>query len=584
MSKNLTPDLDHFEEEDDTPFFMGSGDCGCALSESENDCISRKLKTLIAEGKSKDQALAIAISMCKGESAQAYETAKEKQRSKFINPDGTFKKGFDGCVEYQMKTQGLDRESAEKLCAYIGRKAGKIKKQAQANFADKPALPGGDYEAVQNPDGSWNINDVPIFAEHTVRMGDGKNIEIGKKWMEEALVVARSREAEDRYLPPLHIHHHGTGRDTKLAGFFRLKDVRETSYQGKPIWAMFADLVAVPAEIYDEIKKGRLPYRSVEIHRVTSPSIDSCAIMPDTVPFFRLPMLTVGDEKPVGLAQKFENVAAPALAYRAQGNGYSLLSQIGGSDMASEKSRAEVVLAAWEDDKEESKEEGKIEINVEENEEISESLRSRISKSLRELLSLMEEEIVEDEEEEEEVKEEAPAPVDMALEEEEKEEEEEEEKVEMSAGAADVQLMARLDSAERDLRQIQGERKIESEVAATFADLEKRGLADDPILERLTSIAEKDGLVAMRAYADALREFPVDPPSRWTGDFGQMSNDVDVAQFDQHGPEASEKAAQYAKEFDALKERGLDMSFTRADHISSCLRADGFKISDNGRI
>ena len=113
---------------------------------------------------------------------------------------------------------------------------------------------------------------------------------------------------------------------------------------------MFADLVAVPAEIYDEIKKGRLPYRSVEIHRVKSPSIDSLAIMPDTVPFFRLPMLTVGEEKPVGLAKKFENVAAPALAYRAQGNGYSLLSHIGGSVMASEKSRAEVVLAAWEDD------------------------------------------------------------------------------------------------------------------------------------------------------------------------------------------------------------------------------------------
>ena len=189
MSENTTPDLDNFDDDDETPFFMGSANCGCALSEAENDCVSRKIKTLLAEGKSRKQAVAIAISMCEGESAKSYETAKEKQRSKFINPDGSFKKGFDGCVDYQMKTQGLDRESAEKLCAYIGRKAGKIKKQAEAEYADKPSLPGGEYEAVQNPDGSWNINDVPIFAEHTVRMGDGKNIEIGKEWMEEALVV-----------------------------------------------------------------------------------------------------------------------------------------------------------------------------------------------------------------------------------------------------------------------------------------------------------------------------------------------------------------------------------------------------------
>jgi hypothetical protein len=46
--------------------------------------------------------------------------------STYINPDGTFKGGFDGCVEYQMNVKGLPEENARKLCAFIGRAAGKI--------------------------------------------------------------------------------------------------------------------------------------------------------------------------------------------------------------------------------------------------------------------------------------------------------------------------------------------------------------------------------------------------------------------------------------------------------------------------
>lgn len=51
---------------------------------------------------------------------------KAKGDSAYINPDKTFKGGFDGCVAFQ-KTKGLSNESARKLCAYIGRRAGKIK-------------------------------------------------------------------------------------------------------------------------------------------------------------------------------------------------------------------------------------------------------------------------------------------------------------------------------------------------------------------------------------------------------------------------------------------------------------------------
>ena len=49
-----------------------------------------------------------------------------EQKSPYINPDGTFKGGFDGCVKHMMTIKGLPEENARKLCAYIGRKAGKI--------------------------------------------------------------------------------------------------------------------------------------------------------------------------------------------------------------------------------------------------------------------------------------------------------------------------------------------------------------------------------------------------------------------------------------------------------------------------
>ena len=46
----------------------------------------------------------------------------KKEGSKYINPDGTFKGGFDGCVKYQMEVKGLAEENAQKLCAHIAKR------------------------------------------------------------------------------------------------------------------------------------------------------------------------------------------------------------------------------------------------------------------------------------------------------------------------------------------------------------------------------------------------------------------------------------------------------------------------------
>lgn len=48
------------------------------------------------------------------------------EASAYLNPDGTFIGGFEGCVKYMQAEKGLPEENARKLCAFIGRKAGKI--------------------------------------------------------------------------------------------------------------------------------------------------------------------------------------------------------------------------------------------------------------------------------------------------------------------------------------------------------------------------------------------------------------------------------------------------------------------------
>jgi phage I-like protein len=45
--------------------------------------------------------------------------ATQKQRDRYINPDGSFKGGWDGCVEYMQRVEGHPKENAERICAYI---------------------------------------------------------------------------------------------------------------------------------------------------------------------------------------------------------------------------------------------------------------------------------------------------------------------------------------------------------------------------------------------------------------------------------------------------------------------------------
>jgi hypothetical protein len=200
---------------------------------TEQTCISNKAQKLIDEGYEKDQAVAIAIKHCA--------------------PD---------------------------------------KAKAEAQLSDS-GLPGGNYTASQNSDGTWDIFDIPIMGE----MREGQKAapgHIGQEWLQCAVDSAQKALREDNYLPPLHIKHHKPGEQTRRAGFFLLTRVGKMKYQGKLMYAIFADFKKVPAEVFAEIERGEVPYRSVEIASWEDPKIASLALLDDAAPFFQFELLTIG--------------------------------------------------------------------------------------------------------------------------------------------------------------------------------------------------------------------------------------------------------------------------------------------------
>jgi len=232
---------------------------------SEQSCISAKIRKVMDEGKPQDQAVAIAISAC----------APGKSRKNQKADDG---------------------EKGEK----------KI---------------GGNYTAVDNGDGTFDVLEVPIFSE--IPAGDRRNKKsIDKAWMLKAVEQNRKRKAEG-YLPPVHVHHHEEGKDTSFAGYLELTGVKEIVYQGKKVSATFANIVKMPSEIFSRVEKGFLPYRSVEIHDWEHPEIDSLALLPDEVPFFRLALLTIG-KKVKKEASIFSDIS-PALYWKAHESSMAIL-------------------------------------------------------------------------------------------------------------------------------------------------------------------------------------------------------------------------------------------------------------------
>lgn len=146
------------------------------------------------------------------------------------------------------------------------------------------------YRAVKLDSGDYNVYDVPVFGE--VPAGEKYAPEsIGRRWMSRAIREARRLERDQNYLPPLHVEHHMTGNPVEHAGYFRLRRITVMPVDGQDMAVLTADLLHIPAETFERIKAGRLPYRSVEVIDWDNPHINSLALLSTDEPFFRFPLL-----------------------------------------------------------------------------------------------------------------------------------------------------------------------------------------------------------------------------------------------------------------------------------------------------
>lgn len=184
------------------------------------------------------------------------------------------------------------------------------------------------FTAKQNANGTWNVLNVPVFA--TLPAGARKNAdEIGRAWMLRAVERAKQRAAEG-YTGPCHIHHTGDAEPKRFAGKFLPREVGKLTYEGREVDAIFADLLDVPAFVYERIRAGELPFRSVEVFDWDKPELNALALMDTDVPFFRLGNLDITREIPhEGNADaervRITGTPMPATAFAAVGAGGAAL-------------------------------------------------------------------------------------------------------------------------------------------------------------------------------------------------------------------------------------------------------------------
>jgi hypothetical protein len=197
-------------------------------------------------------------------------------------------------------------------------------------FTYRTPVPGGQYAADQEADGTWNVRGVPLLAVHK-RFGQ----DFDRPWLEAALERAQVLYAR-QYVGPLHVHHHSLfSGNVYQAGSFMPTAIKDLVFgdleQAVPV--IVGDLLKIPAGVYSALRRGDLPYLSVELDPdFTRPKINSVALLEHEAPYFPFPLLTVGGERPNASIEERMRASAP-LFYSAD-RGASTLLRLGGRSMA----------------------------------------------------------------------------------------------------------------------------------------------------------------------------------------------------------------------------------------------------------
>jgi hypothetical protein len=211
------------------------------------------------------------------------------------------------------------------------------------------AVQGGQYTARQNDNGTWDVFRVPILSAHKRDLGPSFEVKDGEpkvtqnifrvdsEWLSKAYYKARRRYEQDAYMAPLHVRHHKEGASVEPAGFMLPSEVGPMKYEGRELPTLFSDFIQVPERVYSRIKRGELPYVSVEIlDTAAEPEIDSCAIMDHVVPYFKYPLLTIGTEISAPSVQGIHS-DGPVMAYARAGQRASILCYMAGDEGTKDK-------------------------------------------------------------------------------------------------------------------------------------------------------------------------------------------------------------------------------------------------------
>lgn len=424
----------------------------------------------------------------------------------------------------------------------IHKKEGMPQDQAVAVAHKKCKNSAGGYTFSESDDGMYVIHDVPIMAE--VPKGEkGNRKRVGKQWMVKAVLKAKKRFREDGYKAPLHVEHHGKS-ETRAAGFVRPTAVRQFKYEGRPVFAIFADLEVTP-EILTEIKERRLPYRSVEIFTWDKPEINSLALLTTEVPFFRFDVLTL-NEKPEE-PERFQ-VGPVSVCSRPDANGcrailFSFKGEVTMADESREE-RADVDRYEYEEGKEEGEEKEKHDLQDREDE---------ILDLLRQIL-------------------EAVSPVEV---EEVAEAEVVEAPVEQSALAALSGKIAALETRERNRAQDEGNQRVVTKAMMDIAAWDPDSSTRQHLTElvKLSASPEKTA----KQFVDSFKTSVPKRPFRTLEDFdaslgGVGADHAEVLRFAEAGPDALDAAREASAQYDELIERRM-VTGTRQNFIETQINA-----------
>ena len=135
-------------------------------------------------------------------------------------------------------------------------------------------------------------------------------------------------------------------------------------------------------------------------------------------------------------------------------------------------------------------------------------------------------------------------------------------------------LKGTIDGMKRDTQ-------IDEAVSTAVTELESYGAEAVSTREKLTAIAKKSGVSALRSYVDGAKAHgKADPKTGWDeAQSLEAQAKPEMQKYARLGQDALEKAMKYGLEFDDLKSRGMSFSFGRGTYVDEGLRSDGFDIA-----